>query len=143
MQHGVTVRLEVYKTADKGWACRARDEIPRGRFIAEYVGEMVDEPTADKRGREYTTFGINYLWSFEGSPYTYGEATMHLPHTHAFLPLSLVSLSACVRACSIDPTRYGNVARLFNHSCSPNMIKRYVRRLTTHPALPTAVQTMA
>jgi SET domain-containing protein len=42
--------LEVFRVGPKGWGVRAREAIPRGAFVAEYVGELIDDKTATKRG---------------------------------------------------------------------------------------------
>ena len=34
----------------QGWAVRAAQSIPRGTFICEYVGEVIDDQEAERRG---------------------------------------------------------------------------------------------
>ena len=98
-QHGVSVKLQVYKTREKGWACRAMQSIKAGTFVAEYVGELLNEAESGRRLLdEYDLNGIHYMFGLKGSTY------------------------------SIDPVRRGNVARLFNHSCQPNLHKLQVYR---------------
>ena len=98
-QQGVRVRLQVYKTREKGWACRAMQSIKAGTFVAEYVGELLNEAESARRLLdEYDLNGIHYMFGLKGSSY------------------------------SIDPVRKGNVARLFNHSCQPNLHKLQVYR---------------
>ncbi|XP_020595826.1 histone-lysine N-methyltransferase SUVR4-like, partial [Phalaenopsis equestris] len=42
VQHGITRNLQVFWTAEgKGWGLRALDELPKGAFICEYVGEIL------------------------------------------------------------------------------------------------------
>ena len=98
-QQGVRVKLQVYKTREKGWACRAMQSIRAGTFVAEYVGELLNEAESARRLLdEYDLNGIHYMFGLKGSTY------------------------------SIDPVRKGNVARLFNHSCQPNLHKLQVYR---------------
>ncbi|KAL3585154.1 hypothetical protein D5086_012021 [Populus alba] len=42
-QGGLRVRLEVFKTKDKGWGLRSWDPIRAGAFICVYAGEVVDD----------------------------------------------------------------------------------------------------
>ena len=98
-QHGVHVKLQVYKTREKGWACRAMQSIRAGTFVAEYVGELLNEAESGRRLLDdYDLVGLHYMFGLKGSTY------------------------------SIDPVRRGNVARLFNHSCQPNLHKLQVYR---------------
>jgi hypothetical protein len=50
LQKGVQVKIEVYKTKHKGWAVRAAQAISRGTFICEYLGEVLNDQEANKRG---------------------------------------------------------------------------------------------
>ncbi|KAK1388438.1 Histone-lysine n-methyltransferase, h3 lysine-9 specific suvh5 [Heracleum sosnowskyi] len=40
-QHGIKLQLEVFKTLPNGWGVRSRNFISKGRFICEYVGELL------------------------------------------------------------------------------------------------------
>ncbi|CBI32864.3 unnamed protein product, partial [Vitis vinifera] len=42
-QAGLKVRLEVFKTKDKGWGLRSWDPIRAGAFICEYAGEVIND----------------------------------------------------------------------------------------------------
>ena len=46
VQHGLTVRLELFKTELKGWGVRALDYIPGGTFICNYSGELLTDKSA-------------------------------------------------------------------------------------------------
>jgi hypothetical protein len=95
-QRGVSLRLQVYYTLQKGWACRTLQPIRAGHFVSEYVGEMVDEAEAERRVSQYDTDGLHYMFGLKGSQF------------------------------SIDPVRRGNIGRVFNHSCQPNLHKLQV-----------------
>ena len=95
-QRGVSLRLQVYYTLQKGWACRTLQPIRAGHFVSEYVGEMVDEAEAELRVSQYDTDGLHYMFGLKGSQY------------------------------SIDPVQRGNIGRVFNHSCQPNLHKLQV-----------------
>ncbi|KAE8667606.1 Histone-lysine N-methyltransferase, H3 lysine-9 specific SUVH1 [Hibiscus syriacus] len=49
-QSGLKVRLEVFKTKDKGWGLRSWDPIRSGAFICEYAGEVIDISRAEELG---------------------------------------------------------------------------------------------
>lgn len=81
-QHPPEFRLCIFKTHNKGWGVRALDRIPKGRFISEYRGEVLEDKYDKDRIMKYV-IGITDDYS-------------------------------------IDARVYGSVARLVNHSCSPN-----------------------
>eukprot|EP01018_Ginkgo_biloba_P021603 Gb_27710 [translate_table: standard] len=107
LQKGVRVKLEVYKTRHKGWAVRAAQTISRGTFICEYNGEVLNDQEANKRGESYDKDGCSYLYDID--PHI--DANKFMEGTKPYV---------------IDATRYGNVARFINHSCSPNLVNYQV-----------------
>jgi len=70
--------------------------IRQGQFVSEYVGEMLDETEAERRVAQYDADGQHYMFGLKGSQW------------------------------SIDPVVRGNVGRIFNHSCQPNLHKLQV-----------------
>ncbi|CAN6874915.1 unnamed protein product, partial [Brassica oleracea] len=114
-QMGVKVKLEVFKTVNRGWGLRSWDPIRAGSFICIYAGEAKDKSKVQQTmgdddytfdtTRVYTPFKWNYelgLADEDGS-----EEMSEEPE----LPLPLV----------ISAKNAGNVARFMNHSCSPNV----------------------
>ncbi|GAB2282529.1 hypothetical protein Dimus_017070 [Dionaea muscipula] len=108
LQNGVRVKLEVVKTEKKGWAVRTGEEILRGRFICELIGEVLDEEEANIRRKRYGSEGCNYLFDIRS------------------LMSDMKNLLEGQVPCMIDATRYGNVSRFINHSCSANLVNRVV-----------------
>ncbi|KAL3680164.1 hypothetical protein R1sor_023120 [Riccia sorocarpa] len=107
LQKGVNVKLEVFKTQHKGWAVRAAQQIPRGTFVCEYVGEVLRDQDANKRGERYDQVGCSYLYDIDAH----------------------IDISGRGRRCKpfvIDATSQGNVARFINHSCAPNLVNYQV-----------------
>ncbi|KAJ6300735.1 hypothetical protein OIU76_021518 [Salix suchowensis] len=49
---GLRVRLEVFKTKDRGWGLRSWDPIRAGAFICVYAGEAVDDSKAQELAGE-------------------------------------------------------------------------------------------
>ncbi|KAJ7550851.1 hypothetical protein O6H91_07G121600 [Diphasiastrum complanatum] len=107
LQKGVQVKLEIFKTCHKGWAVRTAQHIHRGTFVCEYLGEVLNDAEANKRGERYDTIGCSYLYDID----------VHL------------DTSASRRGAKpfvIDATKFGNVSRFINHSCAPNLINYQV-----------------
>ncbi|CAG5105001.1 Oidioi.mRNA.OKI2018_I69.chr1.g1744.t1.cds [Oikopleura dioica] len=50
---GVSFLMEVHKTREMGWGVRAREDIPRGAYIADYCGEMVTSASCEDREDSY------------------------------------------------------------------------------------------
>ncbi|MCD9644979.1 hypothetical protein HAX54_033607 [Datura stramonium] len=93
VQRGIAVPLQVFMTADeKGWGLRALEDLPRGAFVCEYVGEIVtntelyerNTQTADER-HTYPVL-LDADWGSEG-------------------------VLKDEEALCLDATSYGNVAR--------------------------------
>ncbi|KAJ9051537.1 hypothetical protein DSO57_1003886 [Entomophthora muscae] len=98
IQRGRSVKLQIFRTSLKGWGVRALERIPKGHFIAEFVGEIITGEEADRRGLEYDAQGRTYIFDLD---YNYGPD------------------EACPY--SIDAFKYGNITHFINHSCNPNL----------------------
>lgn len=57
--------LEIFKTPSTGLGVRATERIPRGTFIAEYVGERVGEATMILREEIYNELELLYSFSLD------------------------------------------------------------------------------
>ncbi|XP_022775257.1 histone-lysine N-methyltransferase SUVR5-like isoform X2 [Durio zibethinus] len=108
LQNGVRVKLEVFKTENKGWGVRAGEPILSGTFVCEYVGEILDEQEANNRLTRYDRDGFNFMYNVDS-------------HINDMSRL----IEGQVRYV-IDATKYGNVSRFINHSCSPNLMNHQV-----------------
>ncbi|XP_015417804.1 PREDICTED: histone-lysine N-methyltransferase SETDB2 isoform X3 [Myotis davidii] len=49
VQHGLQVRLQVFKTEKKGWGVRCLDDIDRGTFVCTYSGRLLSRYNTEKR----------------------------------------------------------------------------------------------
>ncbi|EFO24832.1 hypothetical protein LOAG_03647 [Loa loa] len=85
-------KVEVFNAGVKGWGLRAAEPLEPGRFIIEYIGEVIDAEEMIRRGRRY------------------GKDPKHVHHY----------LMALKNGAVIDATAKGNVSRFINHSCDPN-----------------------
>ncbi|KAJ0266389.1 Histone-lysine N-methyltransferase [Hirschfeldia incana] len=115
-QMGIKVKLEVFKTVNRGWGLRSWDPIRAGSFICIYAGEakdkskvvqqtMADDDYTFDTTRVYTPFRWNYELGLADEDAS--EEMSEEPE----LPLPLI----------INAKNAGNVARFMNHSCSPNV----------------------
>ena len=82
-----------YPTEIKGWGLFALNDIKKGEFIIQYLGEIFSLTSQ---------IGIIRRTEYSGSTCTY------------LMKLSPKEV--------IDPTKKGNVARFINHSCDPNCV---------------------
>ncbi|KAG9066757.1 histone methyltransferase set2 [Linnemannia hyalina] len=84
-------RVDVVKTEKKGFGLRAREDLPTGSFVMEYIGEVLPYANFVKRTREYSNAGVEHFY---------------------FMSLQSDEV--------IDATKKGCLARFINHSCNPN-----------------------
>ncbi|XP_075097274.1 histone-lysine N-methyltransferase ASHH3 isoform X2 [Nicotiana tabacum] len=84
-------KMKLVKTEKCGSGIVADEDIKRGEFVIEYVGEVIDDKTCEER-----------LWKMKHS----GETNFYLCEIN--------------RDMVIDATYKGNKSRYINHSCSPN-----------------------
>ncbi|KAF2323695.1 hypothetical protein GH714_036632 [Hevea brasiliensis] len=115
-QTGLKVRLEVFKTKDRGWGLRSWDPIRAGTFICEYAGEVIEKVKARQDGEgedddyvfDTTRVYEPFKWNCEpGLVEGDGNDTTE----EYSIPSPLI----------ISAKNVGNVARFMNHSCNPNV----------------------
>lgn len=107
VQRGITRKLQVFLASrKKGWGLRSAENLPRGAFVCEYVGEILTNTELHKRNTEL--YGKNNKKA--------GKAR----HTY---PVNLDAdwgtegVLNDEEALCLDGTFYGNVARFMNHRC--------------------------
>ncbi|KAI9113137.1 hypothetical protein K1719_015662 [Acacia pycnantha] len=83
--------LTWFKCGKKGYGLKAIEDISQGKFLIEYVGEVLDMHAYEARQREY---------AFKGHRHFY------------FMTLNGSEV--------IDASAKGNLGRFINHSCDPN-----------------------
>ncbi|KAK5814458.1 hypothetical protein F5H01DRAFT_25237 [Linnemannia elongata] len=84
-------RVDVVRTEKKGFGLRAKEDLPTGSFVMEYIGEVLPYANFVKRTREYSNAGVEHFY---------------------FMSLQSDEV--------IDATKKGCLARFINHSCNPN-----------------------
>ncbi|KAM0945014.1 putative [histone H3]-lysine(4) N-trimethyltransferase chromatin remodeling SET family [Dioscorea sansibarensis] len=100
VQRGITCNLQVFYTSEgKGWGLRTLDDLPRGAFVCEYVGEI-----------------LTNMELYERTMQTTGNAR----HTYPVLLDADWGSEGVLKdeeALCLDATFYGNVGRFVNHRC--------------------------
>lgn len=100
IQRGITCKLQVFFTREgKGWGVRTVEDLPRGAFVCEYVGEILTSAELHERAIENARNG---------------------KHMHQVLLDAGWGSGVVLRdedACSLDGSFYGNVGRFINHRC--------------------------
>ncbi|XP_062870295.1 histone-lysine N-methyltransferase NSD3 isoform X2 [Trichomycterus rosablanca] len=84
-------KTEVVKTETRGWGLKTKQDLKKGDFVMEYVGELIDPDECRQR---------------------LGHASRN--HITNFYMLTLTKDRV------IDAGLKGNLSRFINHSCSPN-----------------------
>ncbi|KAF3441615.1 hypothetical protein FNV43_RR15530 [Rhamnella rubrinervis] len=113
-QSGLKIRLEVFKTKDRGWGLRSWDPIRAGTFICEYAGEVIDHSDVVELGGEMEE---DYIF----------DAT-RICEPVGVLPGDSIEAQKIPFPLTISAKYVGNVARFMNHSCSPNVLWQPILR---------------
>ncbi|KAI9885131.1 MAG: sphinganine kinase lcb4 [Watsoniomyces obsoletus] len=100
VQHGRKVKLEIFKTADRGFGVRCLQDLRRGEFIDIYKGEVITWAEADRREQNAKQRLESYLYVLDKFSDEVGIA-----NEDQYV---------------IDGRVSGGVTRFMNHSCEPN-----------------------
>ncbi|KAF8949271.1 histone H3-K9 methyltransferase KMT1 [Haplosporangium gracile] len=90
--------LRIKRFEDKGWGLilDQQEAVPPRTFISRYVGEIITNKEAERRGQMQDSTGTTYLFDLDYNPEK--QATY-----------------------SIDACKLGNETHFINHSCDPNL----------------------
>ncbi|XP_076448247.1 histone-lysine N-methyltransferase SUV39H2-like [Babylonia areolata] len=111
VQEGRKIKVCVFRTSNgRGWGVKTMQKIKKGTFVMEYVGEVITNEEAERRGKVYDAECRTYLFDLD---YNDGDC----PFT-------------------VDAGYYGNVSHFVNHSCEPNLVVFGVWINTLDPRLP-------
>lgn len=109
-QRGIELQLEVFRTLPKGWGVRSRNFISEGRFICEYVGELLQYNQEEGRiDFDKSAFNARNSYVTEDSCYP-----------------TLQSGSSSKNDDDTKVMKFGNVGRFIRHSCSSNLYAKCV-----------------
>lgn len=96
VQAGRKFKLCIFRTSNgRGWGVRSEQKIYQGQFLCQYVGEVITNEEAEKRGREYDANGLTYLFDLD--------------------------FNSVENVYTIDAAFSGNISHFINHSCDPNL----------------------
>lgn len=91
-----TYPMTIFKTNDgRGWGVKATTSIPRGTFLMEYTGEVIDQEESCRRGMKQDEKGLRYMFDLDFNENNEAVYT-------------------------VDADYCGNLSRLINHNCHPN-----------------------
>lgn len=97
VQRGITVKLQVFQTPQgKGWGVRTLEDLEKGTFVCEYVGEIVTNLELHERNEESCEEEHTYPVLLDAD----WASERHLKDEEALC---------------LDATKFGNVARFINH----------------------------
>jgi len=112
VQQGRKVKLCIYRTENGcGWGVKTMENIKKGTFVVEYVGEIITSEEAEERGKKYDAEGRTYLFDLDFN-------------------------SGAENPYTVDAANFGNVSHFVNHSCDPNLAVFNVWIDCLHPDLP-------
>ncbi|XP_047320865.1 probable inactive histone-lysine N-methyltransferase SUVR1 [Impatiens glandulifera] len=109
VQRGITINLQVFMTPEsRGWGLRTLQDLPKGAFVCEYVGEILTNEEFYKRV----------------------SARANSEEAHAYHVLLDADWSCAAKrilkdekALCLDSSRYGNISRFINHRCfDPSLV---------------------
>lgn len=91
-------KLTFCRSAIHHWGVFAEDFIQKGEFVIEYIGEIISNPVADIREKEYekAQIGSDYMFRIDSQ-------------------------------CVCDATKEGSLARFINASCDPNCVTKIIQ----------------
>ncbi|TKY62973.1 Histone-lysine N-methyltransferase, H3 lysine-9 specific SUVH4 [Spatholobus suberectus] len=124
-QKGLRYRLEVFRTAKKGWAVRSWDFIPSGAPVCEYTGILARTEDMD------SVLENNYIFEIDCLQTIKGLGGRERRSQDGGIPGNLLdkyddqSSESAPEFC-IDAGSTGNIARFINHCCEPNLFVQCV-----------------
>ncbi|XP_064486996.1 histone-lysine N-methyltransferase SUV39H2-like isoform X2 [Ornithodoros turicata] len=66
VQKGRQVPVVIFRTGNgRGWGVRTLQRIKKGTFVMEYLGEIITNEEAERRGKAYDAEGMTYLFDLD------------------------------------------------------------------------------
>jgi len=106
VQHGRKVRLEIFKTHDRGFGLRCLENLQKGQFLDTYLGEIIDDSEADRRESMSGTGKASYLFALDKFVEDLVDGFNRLKDEDCYV---------------VDGQFMGTPTRFINHCCQPNV----------------------
>ena len=93
VQRGSKLKLCVFRTGNgRGWGVKALELIRKNTFVVEYVGEVITNEEAERRGVQYDAEGRTYLFDldFNDIDCTYSVDAAHEGNISHFINHSVI-----------------------------------------------------
>ncbi|KAL5711799.1 [histone H3]-lysine(4) N-trimethyltransferase [Ranunculus cassubicifolius] len=125
-QQGLRYNLEVFRTADKGWAVRSSNFIPIGAPVCEYTGILYRTSDLEDAHENDYLFYMDCLETIKGLNGRHRRfGAIRLPKSSRVDASGEKKEDKEPEYC-IDAGKHGGVARFINHSCDPNLFAQCV-----------------
>lgn len=104
---GRKVNLQIFPTQDgRGWGVRSTDDIKRGQYVGNYVGELITSQEAQRRRRAGNSMTHKDVYLFALDKFSDPSSTDPRLKNDPY---------------EIDGEFYSGPTRFINHSCDPNL----------------------
>ncbi|KAK0104614.1 hypothetical protein ONS95_004900 [Cadophora gregata] len=104
---GRKISLQIFPTEDgRGWGVRSSDDIKRGQYIGNYVGELITSDEAHRRRRAGDSMTHKDVYLFALDKFSNHNSTDPRLNGDPY---------------EIDGEFYSGPTRFINHSCDPNL----------------------
>ena len=106
VQHGRKVKLEIFKTPNRGFGLRCPQPLRKGQFIDTYLGEILtDQETIRREDNNNDPSKASYLFSLDKFAY----------HSDGSIDIKAEDMY------TVDGQFMGCPTRFINHCCDPNL----------------------
>lgn len=95
VQLGSKVNVCIYKTSLYGWAVKTTQNIKKGQFVSQYIGEIITVNESEQR-LENNSSSLDYMWNLDFDDI----------NNYKYI---------------IDGSHYANFTYFINHSCNANL----------------------
>lgn len=95
VQLGSKVNVCIYKTSLYGWAVKTTQNIKKGQFVSQYIGEIITVNESERRLKNNTSF-LDHMWNLDFDDV----------NNYKYI---------------IDGSHYANFTYFINHSCNANL----------------------
>ncbi|DAZ93256.1 TPA: LOW QUALITY PROTEIN: hypothetical protein N0F65_012349 [Lagenidium giganteum] len=85
LQQELPKKIGVSFSTTHGWGAFARQHIKGGEFVCEYLGDLISQVEAERRGPWYSVAGVNYLFDLNDKlvvdAYRLGNKSRYINHS--------------------------------------------------------------